>query len=102
MPSSACTQALPAPCSTSPNPSAGPSATTGWRVGYHLGVFYELPLAHRLSLVPELSYSRENLDLNASDYCSLATTYTGSYRLTRTYLNLLRATVDPCYVEAVP
>ena len=87
------------------NPRADPSATTGWRVGYHLGVFYELPLAHRLSLVPELSYSRENLDLNASDYRSLATAYAGSYRLTRSYLNLpllLRATAGRWYVEAGP
>jgi hypothetical protein len=88
-----------------PSPRADPSATTGWRVGYHLGVFYELPLAHRLSLVPELSYSRENLDLNVADYRSPTTAYAGSYRLTRSYLNLpllLRATVGPCYVEAGP
>jgi hypothetical protein len=88
-----------------PHPRADPSATTGWRVGYHLGVFYELPLAHRLSLIPELSYSRENLELNASDYRALATAYAGSYRLTRSYLNLpvlLRATVSRWYVEAGP
>jgi hypothetical protein len=88
-----------------PSPSADPSATTGWRLGYHLGVFYELPLAHRFSFVPELSYSRENLDLNASDYRSLTTAYAGSYRLTRSYLNLpllLRATAGPCYIEAGP
>jgi hypothetical protein len=67
-----------------PNTSTDPSATTGWRPGYHLGVFYDLPLA----LMPELSFSRENLDLNVSDYCLPATAYAGSYRLTRSYLNL--------------
>jgi hypothetical protein len=74
-------------------------------VGYQLGVFYELPLAHRLSLLPELSYSRENLDLNTADYRSLATSYTGNYRLTRAYFNLpllLRATGGSWYVEAGP
>jgi hypothetical protein len=88
-----------------PHPHADPSATTGWRVGYHLGVFYERPLSHRLSLVPELSYSRENLELNASDYRTLATAYAGSYRLTRSYLTLpvlVRATAGSWYVEAGP
>jgi hypothetical protein len=104
MPSSGCARALPAPRSI-PSPGADPSATTGWWVGYQLGIFYELPLAHRLSLLPELSYSRENLDLNTAYYRSLATAYAGSYRLTRAYLNLpllLRVTVGSCYIEAGP
>jgi hypothetical protein len=94
--------------STSLHPSTAstdPSFTTGWRPGYHLGVFYQLPLAHRLSLVPELSFSRENLDVNAADYRVPAAAYAGSYRLTRSYLNLpvlLRATVGLVYLEAGP
>jgi hypothetical protein len=35
------------------------SMDTNSQFGYHLGVYYQVPLTKRLSIVPELQFSRE-------------------------------------------
>jgi hypothetical protein len=88
-----------------PTSTTEQSARAGRQFGYQLGVFYEHPLAKRFSLVPELSYSRESLTLDASDYRFIEAGYAGSYRLTLAYVNvpvLLRATFGKWYLEAGP
>lgn len=66
-----------------------------------------MPLTKRLSLLPEVQYSRERVQLTTYDNNFAILEYFGrtDSRLTMSYLNLpvlLRATFGPVYVEAGP
>ncbi|MGI4968845.1 MAG: hypothetical protein ACRYGH_07830, partial [Janthinobacterium lividum] len=41
------------------------TATTDNKLGYQLGVYYQIELGKRLSVVPEVQFSREMADLHA-------------------------------------
>ena len=76
--------------------------TTTSHLGYQIGVFYQVPLGKRLSLVPEVQYSDERLTLTRTND-SWEGGYYSSLRTRLAYLNvpvLLRATFGPVYVEA--
>lgn len=73
------------------------------RVGYQLGVTYQLPLATWLSLVPEVQYSYERSTLQQDSYAIADAFFSADSRLSLHYLNvpvLVRATLGPVYVEA--
>lgn len=76
------------------------------RLGYAVGVYYQVALTPRLSLVPELQFSREYQRVTETSSPSLAdASYQSTYRLSWSYLNLplvVRATWGPVYLEAGP
>ncbi|MBO2009907.1 porin family protein [Hymenobacter negativus] len=80
------------------------ASATG-RFGFHVGAFYERPLAGRWTLVPEVSYSYQQLDLQVEDNSVQDAGYFGRYRLQLGYLNvpvLARATFGRWYLELGP
>jgi hypothetical protein len=70
------------------------------RVGYQVGLFYQVPLSQRWSLVPEVQFSREREQVSgASDRVGI------KYQVRFSYLNLpllARFTMGSVYVEAGP
>jgi hypothetical protein len=76
------------------------------RVGYEVGVYYQIPLSQRFSIVPEVQFSREQLRITETSSPSLADfNYTSDCRVNLSYLNvpvLLRAALGPVYLEAGP
>lgn len=80
---------------------ASDSLTTGRRVGYQVGLFYQVPLTKRLSLVPEVQLSRERVHVHSGESSSVRT----AYQLGFYYLNLpvlARLALGPVYLEAGP
>ena len=80
-------------------------ASTRPRVGYEAGVFYELPLGHHWSLVPELDFQRQNQQLRLASYQLIDAFFEGDYHLTHSQLSLpvlVRASLGKCYLEAGP
>jgi hypothetical protein len=81
--------------------------STSSRLGYQAGIYYQVPLGRRLTLVPEVQYSRERLTYTQTNY-SLSYYLPApdrQYALWLSYLNvpvLLRVTVGRLYVEAGP
>lgn len=74
-------------------------------VGYDAGIFYEQALGGRFSVVPELRFSRQYVDLTVEDFSSAIATGRVSFRLTLSSLTLpvlARATFGRFYVEAGP
>ena len=85
--------------------TSGGQTTVGSRPGYQIGVFYEKKLAGRLSLVPELQYSRQTTDLVVSNNLVPDNSYFADYRLTLHYLNVpvvARIALGKFYLEAGP
>jgi hypothetical protein len=76
------------------------------RLGYQVGVYYQAALSKRLSVVPEVQFSREQQRVTETSSLSLAdASYASEYRLSLSYLNvpvLLRAALGPVYLEAGP
>lgn len=75
------------------------------KLGYQVGVFYQVPLTKRLALVPEVQFSRERVGTYTRLNNFTIPEYFGNFdtRLSLSYLNvpvLLRATFGPLYVEA--
>jgi hypothetical protein len=82
-------------------------ASNSAKLGYQVGLFYQVPLSKRLSLVPEVQFSRERVQLTARDNNFAVPEYFGytDSRLSMSYLIvpiLLRASFGPVYVEAGP
>jgi hypothetical protein len=82
-------------------------ASNSPKLGYQLGAFYQLPLSKLFSLVPEVQFSRERVQLAARDNNFTIMEYFGrtDSRLSMSYLTvpvLLRASFGPVYVEAGP
>jgi hypothetical protein len=81
--------------------------STSKRLGYQAGIYYQLPLSKRLTLVPEVQYSRERLTYTQTNYTLsyYLPAPDRQYSLWLSYLNvpvLLRVTVGPVYLEAGP
>jgi len=75
------------------------------RTGYQMGVFYEQKFTDRLSLVPEVQFSRQAINLKAEEFGIADGGYDADYLLRLSYLNvpvLVRATFGRFYVEAGP
>jgi hypothetical protein len=75
------------------------------RLGYQVGLTYQVPLLPHLSLVPELQYSQEHATLAEASYNIADIFFSAESRLSLHYLNvpvLLRAKLGPAYVEAGP
>lgn len=75
------------------------------QAGYQVGVWYQVPLTARLSLVPEVQYSHERLTLAQASFAIYDASFTADTHLSMHYLNvpvLVRATFGPVYVEAGP
>ncbi len=75
-------------------------------VGYQVGVYYQQPLTKRLSLVPEVQFSREQAQVHLDNYTLIyGQPVSSEYRLHLSYLNvpvLLRVALGPLYLEAGP
>jgi hypothetical protein len=74
------------------------------RIGYQVGVFYAQALTKRLSLVPEVQFSRERQAVYI-DGGSPSLRYHSNYDLRLSYVNvpiLLRVALGPVYLEAGP
>lgn len=75
------------------------------RLGYQVGVTYQVPLIAHLSLVPEVQYSNERATLTQVNYAIADLIFETDSRLSLHYLNvpvLLRASLGPVYVEGGP
>lgn len=82
-------------------------ASNSAKLGYQVGLFYQVPLSERFSLVPEIQFSRERVHVTARDNNFVVPEYFGytDSRLSISYLAvpiLLRASFGPVYVEAGP
>jgi len=81
------------------------STDTDSQFGYHLGVYYQVPLTKHLSLVPELQFSRERQHATVRNEITPSYGSVSDYQLRLSYLNLpllARATFGPVYLEAGP
>ena len=79
---------------------ASDSLPTSSRVGYQVGLFYQVPLTERWSLVPEVQFSRERVQATSLEEVPRA-----DYHLQFSYLSLpvmARLTLGQVYVEAGP
>ncbi|OUJ73361.1 porin family protein [Hymenobacter crusticola] len=75
------------------------------RAGYQLGVFYEKKLTERWSLVPEVQFSNQRMNMHIVESGVADGGYDANYRLRLRYLNvpiIARATVGWFYLEAGP
>jgi hypothetical protein len=80
---------------------ASDSLATSSRVGYQVGVFYQLPLTERVSLVPELQLSRERVYVHQGEELGAQ----AAYQIEFYYLSLpvmARLTLGQVYLEAGP
>jgi hypothetical protein len=78
---------------------------TNSQFGYHLGVFYQLPLTKRLSLVPELQFSHERQHVNVRSDTNPSFGSVSDYQLRLSYVNLpvlARLTLGSVYLECGP
>ncbi|MGI4971257.1 MAG: porin family protein, partial [Janthinobacterium lividum] len=74
-------------------------------LGYQLGVYYQIELGKRLSVVPEVQFSREMADLHAYRSNAADGGYHGDYHLRLNYINLPllgRVKFGPAYLEVGP
>jgi hypothetical protein len=74
-------------------------------LGFQIGISHEKPLTKRVSLLPEVQYSRHNMDLQLEDYTLSDGGYASNYELQLHYLNmpiLARIYLGKFYVEAGP
>lgn len=81
------------------------NASADGRLGYQVGVYYVHKLTEHLSVVPEVAYSRQNMQLKLDDHSIADGGYGADYRLNRSYVNvpiMLRATFGKLYLEAGP
>jgi len=83
------------------------TASNSAKLGYQVGFFYQVPLSKKVSLVPEVQFSRERVQLTARDNNFVVLEHFGNTdsRLSMSYLVvpvLLRASFGPVYVEAGP
>jgi hypothetical protein len=81
--------------------------STSSRLSYQAGIYYQVPLSKRLTLVPEVQYSRERLTYTQTNYSRsyYLPAPDRQYALWLSYLNvpvLLRVTVGRVYLEAGP
>jgi hypothetical protein len=77
--------------------------STDARLGYQVGIFYQLALSKRLSLVPEVQYSDERATVSRTNYATFEGGYSSTFRSRLSYVSvpiLLRATFGLVYVEA--
>ncbi|GAA4056144.1 hypothetical protein GCM10022409_49300 [Hymenobacter glaciei] len=84
---------------------ASRDAQVAGKAGWQLGVFYQQPLAGRWSLVPELQYSYQRLDLQVEDNSVNDGSYAGHYALSLGYLHVpmwVRAAFRKGYLEVGP
>jgi hypothetical protein len=75
------------------------------KLGYQVGLTYQVRLTNWLALVPEVQYSKERLTLSQSNYSMADAGFSADSRLRLNYLNvpvLVRASLGPVYVEAGP
>jgi hypothetical protein len=80
-------------------------STSSSRLGYQVGVMYQLPLTSWLALVPEVQYSNERTTLSEASFAVADVGFQADSHLNLHYLNvpvLMRATLGPLYVEAGP
>lgn len=88
-----------------PQQASSPTTETNSHVGYQVGLYYQVALTKRLSLVPEVQFSRESQQVFTSNSDYLDGGFHSDHELRLSYLNvpvLLRAAVGPLYVEAGP
>ncbi|RZK41116.1 MAG: PorT family protein [Hymenobacter sp.] len=81
------------------------------RVGYQVGVYYELPLGKHWALVPEVQFSRESQQLRkegvgySTYFINDGSFLIHDYQASFSYLNvpvLLRRSIGPAYLEVGP
>jgi hypothetical protein len=75
------------------------------KLGYQIGLTYQLRLTKWLALVPEVQYNKEQLTLSQANYAMQDAGFSVDSRLRLHYLNvpvLVRASLGPVYVEAGP
>ncbi|WP_324673296.1 porin family protein [Hymenobacter sp. GOD-10R] len=75
------------------------------RTGYQLGAFYEKKLTERWSVVPEVQFSNQRMNMHVVESGIADGGYEASYRLRLRYLNVpivARATFGRFYLEAGP
>jgi hypothetical protein len=75
------------------------------RTGYQLGAFYEKKLTERWSVVPEVQFSNQRMNMHVAESGVADGGYDADYRLRLRYLNVpivARATVGWFYLEAGP
>ncbi|MDF7814402.1 porin family protein [Hymenobacter sp. YC55] len=80
-------------------------ASASRKTGYHAGIFYELKLTNKVSLLPEVQYSRQSTNLQVVNYRVADGGYQGDYRLQLTYLAvpiLVKANLGKFFLEAGP
>ncbi|RZL12568.1 MAG: PorT family protein [Hymenobacter sp.] len=78
------------------------SLATSSRLGYQVGLFYQVQLTQRFSLVPEVQFSGERVQVSSAEAAASPQT---AYQLRFSYLNvpvLARVELAPLYVEAGP
>lgn len=81
------------------------NASSNGRLGYQLGVYYEKQVTSRLSILPEVQYSRQNMELAVEDYSISDGSYAANYELRLHYLHvpiLGRIAFHNFYLEAGP
>jgi hypothetical protein len=87
------------------SPDESRSSTTAQRkMGYQVGIFYQIALGQHLSLVPEAGFSRECFSVDKS-YDGGEANMRSAYDQSLSYLNLpvlLRASLGRFYLEAGP
>jgi outer membrane immunogenic protein len=82
-----------------------PAFSTSSRLGYQVGVFYEVPLTAHFSVVPEVQFCRQSMDESVQNYGYRFDSFTGLYRLTRSQLVvpvMVKFKVGVFYAEAGP
>ncbi|MBC6610379.1 PorT family protein [Hymenobacter sp. BT507] len=75
------------------------------RIGYQVGVFYERRISERISLVPEVQFSRQRTNLSVVDYDAPMQAGAATYQVGLSYLNvpiMVRAHLRKFYVELGP
>jgi hypothetical protein len=81
------------------------TATTNDKLGYQLGVYYQVKLGQHFSVVPEVQFSREMADFHAFRSNAADGGYRGDYRLRLNHINLpllARVKFGPAYLEVGP
>jgi hypothetical protein len=81
------------------------TATTDSKLGYQAGAYYQVKLNERFSVVPEVQFSREMVDLHAFRSDADDGGYRGDYRLRLNYVSLpllARVKLGPAYLEVGP
>ena len=80
-------------------------AQTAGRAGYQVGVFYEKKLNERFSVVPEVQFSRQRINVDVVDFTAPLDAGAVTYQVGLSYLHvliLLRTHIRKFYVEVGP